>query len=806
MLLASRLLLASALLLGAQLGIAQDSRPPGALPTPGGVEQGDPEITDEVLNQALIAEREVFEPLENRWTNAVQGHYFECRELRKAGVKPADFPPSPVHEYFPIFSAMAEGGNGPATMWLVRAAADVIEDEEELNQYRREMFLTLANDHASGNYMDEVLVDLRRERRALGEEFVIDVLHRIQNNSRRRATISGAFLAEANLLAAKDGLEDPERRARAEEIWRILIDGYAGTEAAKFAGTPLMNGRLEAMRRAQLEWVAEVRGLRAAGTPEAEWPELPGLGDRGVMATIAGAGHPTAIQWANRFYPGMDQALREGLDEALGFEVAWLWRHFGARSVVWNELRYALHSLIYEAYPDGAAAAGTLPDIAKRVNDFDVEGMIPVVERLAEETSNMSTRAEAQLVLAQLLTCSSTLAELERGAAYFAEVEANAPEPDQRSHARELGLQFSWTMPGAVSPAFNLMDAEETPVSSLGYRGKILLLYFWTLAVPGSEEDLPFVHDLVERYADDPVAVLGINGQAMDRRGFRRTVVKHGINWRNCLLQKQQNHIVAQFGVHDFPHAVVIDGKGVIRGRALSHDATLALIDKLIDEQRQAEITVENVGGVTGRVSYVGEVEPLPPLDIPESVQIPCGSRTRELDRADRSMLVSKQRGLANVVLTVHVEGKTPASAGQRVQLEGVRCRFEPHVTVVPTGTRLAVMNSDQIPRNMQAKSRNNGSFNVALPPGVSYDIDLKVPDRFGVKSDTHPWMSAWVVVTDAPFWAVTDAEGRFNIEGLPPGRYVAEWWHESLGRGETAAFEVPAKGLAVLEQELGGE
>jgi hypothetical protein len=41
--------------------------------------------------------------------------------------------------------------------------------------------------------------------------------------------------------------------------------------------------------------------------------------------------------------------------------------------------------------------------------------------------------------------------------------------------------------------------------------------------------------------------------------------------------------------------------------------------------------------------------------------------------------------------------------------------------------------------------------------------------------------MAAWVGVFDHPFFAVTDEKGRFEIQGLPPGKYTVAVWHEKL-------------------------
>ena len=56
------------------------------------------------------------------------------------------------------------------------------------------------------------------------------------------------------------------------------------------------------------------------------------------------------------------------------------------------------------------------------------------------------------------------------------------------------------------------------------------------------------------------------------------------------------------------------------------------------------------------------------------------------------------------------------------------------------------------------------------------------VEDPFYIKCDVHPWMKAWVMVADHPYFAVTDENGNFEINNvLPPGEYELGFWHERL-------------------------
>lgn len=92
--------------------------------------------------------------------------------------------------------------------------------------------------------------------------------------------------------------------------------------------------------------------------------------------------------------------------------------------------------------------------------------------------------------------------------------------------------------------------------------------------------------------------------------------------------------------------------------------------------------------------------------------------------------------------------------------------------------------NGDPFIHNVRSLSRKNRQFNIAQPQGT--------PDRkkifdqsegpITLKCDFHRWMEAHLWVMDHPFFAVSDAEGKFWIPDLPPGDYELIAWHEKLG------------------------
>ena len=71
-------------------------------------------------------------------------------------------------------------------------------------------------------------------------------------------------------------------------------------------------------------------------------------------------------------------------------------------------------------------------------------------------------------------------------------------------------------------------------------------------------------------------------------------------------------------------------------------------------------------------------------------------------------------------------------------------------------------------------------------------------------RCDVHGWMNAYAGVVAHPFFAVSKADGSFEIKGLPPGSYTIEVWHEQLGT-QTQKVTVDAKAGATANVSFKG-
>jgi len=100
-------------------------------------------------------------------------------------------------------------------------------------------------------------------------------------------------------------------------------------------------------------------------------------------------------------------------------------------------------------------------------------------------------------------------------------------------------------------------------------------------------------------------------------------------------------------------------------------------------------------------------------------------------------------------------------------------------VLVVPAGTAVALRNEDSDCGCFHVRARRNPGFNGKLAKGEERELVLEHEDTISVVNDILPWMRAVIAVVDTPLFALTGADGAFRFDGVAPGRYRLEVWHE---------------------------
>jgi hypothetical protein len=182
-------------------------------------------------------------------------------------------------------------------------------------------------------------------------------------------------------------------------------------------------------------------------------------------------------------------------------------------------------------------------------------------------------------------------------------------------------------------------------------------------------------------------------------------------------------------------------------------------------------------GSIVGRI-VVAKFDQRPdPLPVFKNRAF-CGATV-----ANETLLIGADGGLQNAALLLRPRGRQAPLRPDRLVLDNQRCAFVPHLQIGVVGSELLLKNSDPILHAVHARLGQETLFNVGLP---KWRQVVKRLDRAGairINCDVlHTWMSAIILVTDTPYFAVTDAAGRFEIGRLPGGEYELEIWHERLG------------------------
>ena len=161
-----------------------------------------------------------------------------------------------------------------------------------------------------------------------------------------------------------------------------------------------------------------------------------------------------------------------------------------------------------------------------------------------------------------------------------------------------------------------------------------------------------------------------------------------------------------------------------------------------------------------------------------------------------------------------------PGADAPAAELAFDGCVLRPRAVLVPgPGGKLAVRNEDPVRHVATLRfrgvawldSQGEGERTLAEWPmplvGQRFEIALDRPGIVEVEGEPAPAAHALAIVPRHPYFAITDADGRYRLSGVPPGRYQVRAWHPPIdGAHELWALgnaEVVANGAAEVNLPL---
>src|SRR5207245_8458864 len=185
-------------------------------------------------------------------------------------------------------------------------------------------------------------------------------------------------------------------------------------------------------------------------------------------------------------------------------------------------------------------------------------------------------------------------------------------------------------------------------------------------------------------------------------------------------------------------------------------------------------------------------------VELPKSHSAPVQAKRYQI--VTKGGVLSTQPPLA----VVYLDGAFPQPASLPTkQVAQKDLTFLPSLLPVRVGTKVEFPNLDDTYHNIfsysPAKRFDLGRYRPDERP-----IPSEVFDKAGLvtlRCEIHEHMRGLILVLDTPYFALTDADGRFRLSGLPSGRYTLKAWIDSkttregpveLKNGETLHIDLP--------------
>jgi hypothetical protein len=230
-------------------------------------------------------------------------------------------------------------------------------------------------------------------------------------------------------------------------------------------------------------------------------------------------------------------------------------------------------------------------------------------------------------------------------------------------------------------------------------------------------------------------------------------------------------------------------------GRPRINDSAAGSVDLASPAYKPSPLTA--IGSVSGTIKLDGVVKAdTTPITIDQKV---CGTHVPP-------SIDATPNGLGDVIVWIadaKVGKQLPVS--RRIELSSEDCELDPRVQATVSGSTVNVFNDDKALHKLVFLDAATGDTLQRMPffnngQVVASEKIAKDVGIVEVRCAQHPWSRAYIATFDHPYFAVTEKDGKFKIDSLPPGKYTVNVWHEGMKKPLSQQVQVDANGAAKLD------
>jgi plastocyanin len=173
-------------------------------------------------------------------------------------------------------------------------------------------------------------------------------------------------------------------------------------------------------------------------------------------------------------------------------------------------------------------------------------------------------------------------------------------------------------------------------------------------------------------------------------------------------------------------------------------------------------------------------------------VPVVAERRPAAADLGDAPSRSATERRRAVVYFETAPKGAFEDRDGGRVSMDQRNEAFVPHLLAITVGTIVDFPNNDRTYHNVFSLSKARRFDLGRYATGRSKSIRFDRPGIVRVFCEIHSHMNAFILVFNHRFFNVSDADGRYQIDGVPPGTYTLVAWVEGVIRDSKSITITP--------------